>query len=223
MERGRAIGSAVCLVASPLLVLAYWLTYPAYGELHGDDVLRAVDHDPSRTALADVFGLLGALLAVTASLVLMRVLARSAPRLAWLGGCLSVVGWISVTALLMTDVLAVEIAHRGPTRELVRLFEDVLANPVVIALNAAAALHVVGGVLLGIALVYSRLVPRWLAVAAMLAPAVHLAANVAGQLWLDSITWVVVAAAYAYLVPTVLGGEVSDLQTQGAGRGTVRR
>jgi hypothetical protein len=46
MERIRTFGSAACLVAHPLLILAYWLTYPAYGKLAGDDILRAVDRDP---------------------------------------------------------------------------------------------------------------------------------------------------------------------------------
>jgi hypothetical protein len=91
------------------------------------------------TALSDVFAFLGAVLAVPAYLVLVRVLHTQAPRLAWLGGTLSVVGWIAVTVTLMTDVLAVEIAHRGVTDSLVQLFKDLLGNPFVIALNATAS------------------------------------------------------------------------------------
>src|ERR1044072_3056624 len=105
MERISTIGSAICLVAHPLLILAYWLTYPAYGKLAGDDIIRAVDRDPSMTALSDVFAFLGAVLAVPADLALARVRQRQAPRLSWLGATLSAVGWIAVTATLMTDVL----------------------------------------------------------------------------------------------------------------------
>jgi hypothetical protein len=203
MERTRALVSAGSLVASPLLVMAYWLTYPAYGELAGDDIIREVDRAPTMTAFSDVFIALGAVLAVPMSLTLMRVLRGTSPRLALLGGSLSVVGWIAVTALVMTDVVAVEIAHQGPSKELIQLFEDLLTNPMVIALNVGASMHVIGGVLIGIALVKSRIAPRWLAIGATLAPPVHLAANLGGQLWLDSITWVVVAAAYAFVIPEV--------------------
>ena len=224
MKRAGRILSAGSLVASPLLLLAYWLTYPAYGELAGDKVIQSVNREPSMTALSDVFAFLGASLAVPASLALMRVLRRPAPRLAWVGGSLSVVGWIAVTALLMTDVLAVEIAHQGPSGELVRLFKDLLSNPFVIALNVAASLHIVGGLLIGIALVRSRLIPRWLAIGATIASPVHLGANLAGQLWLDSMTWVVVAAAYAFVVPAILndeGGKPS--RTTGMGPGPATR
>ena len=204
MERVRTIASAACLVAHPLLILAYWLTYPAYGKLAGDDIIRAVDRAPSMTALSDVFAFLGAVLAVPAYLVLMGVLQKQSPRLAWLGGTLSAVGWIAVTVTLMTDVLAVEIAHRGVTDALVQLFKDVLSNPFVLALNATAALHIIGGVLVGVALLRSGLISRSLAIAAIAAPPLHLAANLAGLLWLDAITWVVVAAAFAGVIPKLL-------------------
>jgi hypothetical protein len=205
MERIRALVSASSLVASPLLVLAYWLTYPAYGVFGGEEIIREVDRAPVQTSVSDVFITLGAFLAVPMSLALMRALRGPAPRLALVGGCLSVIGWIGVAVLVMTDVVAVEIANQGPSKELVGMFEDLLTNPLVIALNVAASLHLIGGVLIGVALVRSRMIPRWLAIGATLAPPVHLASNLAGQLWLDSITWLVVAAAYAYAIPEVTG------------------
>ena len=64
-----------------------------------------------------------------------------------------------------------------------------------ISLNVVATLHVVGGLIPGIALVRSRLVPRPLAVATAAAAPVQLVANLSGQLWLDSATWLVVAVA----------------------------
>jgi hypothetical protein len=55
MERIRTLVSAGSLVASPLLLLAYWLTYPAYGEFAGDEIIREVDRAPAMTAVSDVF------------------------------------------------------------------------------------------------------------------------------------------------------------------------
>ena len=203
MDRTRTLVSAGSLVASPLLLLTYWLTYPAYGEFGGDAIIREVDNAPVMTAVSDIFILLGSLLAVPMSLVLMRVLREASPRLAVLGGALSAVGWIAVTALVMVDAVAIEIADQGPTDDLVSMFEDLLTSPLVIALNVTASLHLIGGVLIGIALIRSRIIPTWLAIGATLAVPVHLASNLADQLWLDSITWVVVAAAYALVIPEV--------------------
>src|SRR5205085_5231776 len=93
MERFRQILFVTSLVASPLFILAYWLTYPAYGELGGAGIIRTVSHDPSMTAVSDAFALLGALLAIPASLALIRVLRKATPNLALLGGGLYLVGW----------------------------------------------------------------------------------------------------------------------------------
>jgi hypothetical protein len=207
MERFRRIFFATSLVASPLFILAYWLTYPAYGELAGESVIRTVSRDPSMTAVSDAFALMGALLAVPASLALIRVLRKATPNLALLGGSLNLLGWVAVSILLMTDVVATEIAQLGATDETVRLFKNLLANPLVIALNIAASLHIVGAVLIGAALLRAKLIPRPLALAALVAGPIHLAANLAGLLWLDSITWVVVAVAFGLLIPLVLSDE----------------
>ena len=204
MERFRARASAASLVASPLLILAYWLTYPAYGELRSERVFAAIQGDPSMTGLADLLAFLGALLAVPASFALMRALTGATPALAWLGGSLSALGWIAVSILLMTDVLAIEMAEQGVSASSVQLFSSVTTNPLVIALNVTASLHVVGAVLIGIALVRAKLIPRGLAIAATVAAPVHVAANVSGLLWLDSITWLVIATAYGFVIPVIL-------------------
>jgi hypothetical protein len=73
-----------------------------------------------------------------------------------------------------------------------------------------AGLHIVGGVLIGVALVRTRLVPLPLAVAATAAPAVHLAANLSGQFWLDATAWIVVATAGGVVAAGLLRGPGED-------------
>jgi hypothetical protein len=207
MDRFRKLLFAISLVASPLFILAYWLTYPAYGELAGEGVIRTVSRDPSMTAVSDALALLGALLAVPMSLALMRVLRKQTPNLAMFGGSVNLLGWVAVSILLMTDVVATEIAQVGSTDQTVQLFKNLLTNPLVLALNVAASLHILGAVLIGAALWRSKLVSRPLAFGALVAGPIHLGANLAGLLWLDSITWVVVAVAYGLLIPLVLSDE----------------
>jgi hypothetical protein len=68
MDRLRRTVSAVALVGAPLLLLAYFIGFPAYGEIHGGDVAREVSADPQMTQVADVFAFAGAFLAVPATL-----------------------------------------------------------------------------------------------------------------------------------------------------------
>ena len=86
MSRIRGLLSAASLVLFPLLILAYWLFYPAYGKLDPADVLRAIDGHASMTTFSDVFAFAGTFLSVPATLALMRVLADRSPRLALIGG-----------------------------------------------------------------------------------------------------------------------------------------
>ena len=191
MDRTQRFVSAIALVGSPLLLLAYFATYPAYGELHGADIARTVSGDPGLTRTSDIFALAGCFLAVPATLAFMRVLRPGSPKLAAIGGGLALLGWVALVGALMTDVVAIEIG------EDVALFDGYYTNPIVVALNALAGLHIVGAVLIGVALVRTRLVAVPLAAAAAAAPVVHLASNLNGLFWLDAITWLVTAATGA--------------------------
>lgn len=197
MPRVRSLVSAVSLVASPLLVLAYWLLYPAYGLLDPGAILRAIDGRAAATTLADVFAFGGTFLAVPASLALMRHLAPGAPRLAMIGGGMLVVGWMALMGLLACDPVAVQIVgHGGPTNAAVDLFKSITNSPLMLALDVLALFHVIGAMLIGVALFQTSLVPRWAAVVAGIAPPIHFSANLAGWLWVDALTWVGLAVAY---------------------------
>jgi hypothetical protein len=197
MERTRKMVATVSLVGSPLFILGYWLTYPAYGKVHAGDLLRAVATDPDMTQISDVFAFTGTFLAVPATLAFMRVLQEPSPRLAAIGGGAALLGWVALVGALMIDVVAVELAgHRT-------LFEAVYANPLTVTVNALAGLHIIGGVLIGIALIRTRLIGRSLAIAGTVAGPVHLTANLSGLLWVDAITWLVAAAVGAAVARTM--------------------
>ena len=73
------------------------------------------------------------------------------------------------------------------------------ADGFVVALNALASLHIVGAILLGLALLRSGLVPRSVGLAMTAAAPVHLASNLAGLLWIDSATWILTAGVGGFL------------------------
>lgn len=205
IERMKQTVLAGSLVVFPLAILTYWLLYPAYGLLDPVAVLRAIDGHTTRTAAADVFVYTGAFLAAPATLALMRVLNARSPRLATTGGAMHLLGWIAIIGVLMGDVIAVEMVRGGtPAPDVVQLYRRIMSSPPVIALNIIATLHVIGGIILGIALWRTRIVPLWAGVAATLAQPIHFASNIAGILWIDSMTWLALAAALGCVAAVVL-------------------
>ena len=196
---------AVSLVLFPLLILTYWLLYPAYGLLDSGATLRAIDGHTARTATADIFVFIGAFLAAPATLALMRVLNARSPKLATIGGALHLFGWIAIIGVVMGDVIAVQMVDGGtPSPDIVQLYRHIMSSPPVIALNLIATLHVIGGTMLGVALWRTRVVPLWAAVAATFAQPIHLVSNIAGILWIDAMTWIALAAAFASVATVVL-------------------
>jgi len=204
--RVRQLVSAVSLVLFPLLILVYWLLYPAYGVLDSAALLRAIDGHAARTAIADIFVFAGAFLAAPATLALMRVLDARSPRLAAIGGAMHLIGWIAIIGVVTGgDVVVVEMVTGGtPSPEIVQLYRRLVISAPLIALNIIATLHVIGGTTLGVALWRTRIVPLWAAVAATLAQPIHLVANIAGILWIDAMTWIALAAAFACVAAVVL-------------------
>lgn len=214
MLRLRDSIPAVSLVLFPLLILTYWVLYPAYGLLDPDAVVRAINGHRSVTTFANACALLGTILAVPATFGMMRILADRSPKLALIGGSLSVLGWISLVGALIPDVLAIQMVDGGElTPALVDLFRRFSLSPTMIALNAAVVLHLIGGILLGVALLRTRIVPRWASIVAIVAPPIHLSANLSGRLVLDALTWVALAAAYACVARVILQPATAEAET----------
>jgi hypothetical protein len=211
---GRVI-AAIALVGYPLLIFMYWLLYPAYGKSGATAILRAIDGHTSQTQVADIFLSAGALAAVPASLVLMTVLLEHRSRIGWVGGLLSAVGWIVLVGAGILDVVAVEIVRdSGPTPAMIHLYHDVLNAPLTIVLGVLATLHVLGGVLIGVGLIRTRLIGLAAAVAATVAPAVHLVSNIAGILWLDELSWIALALAYGLVARVLLTAPAAAVPDQ---------
>src|SRR5437868_2765459 len=140
---------AVSLVLFPLLILSYWVLYPAYGVLDPAATLRAIDGHAARTATADVFVFTGAFLAAPATLALMRVLNGRSAKLAAIGGALHLLGWIAIIGVVMGDVIAVQMVNTGTlSPATVALYQRIMSSAPVISLNIIATLHVVGGTML---------------------------------------------------------------------------
>ena len=217
MRRVRMMVYGAGLVGSPLLLIAYWVLYPAYGDLSSANIVSDIGAAPGRTTVADVFAVTAVFLTVPASLAYLRALEATAPWLSRLGTTLSVVGWMAILPLVLLDVVARELAAEP------KVFGAIYTSGPVVALSAVATVHVLGGLLIGVALVRTRLVPRPLALAATVAPVVHLTSNLAGVLWVDIASWLVVAATGVAVLPglaRLVAADESVTRREQRGRGT---
>ena len=187
---------AVGLIGHPIAILAYWVLEPAYGLLDSAAIVNSFTGHQTIATVATPLALVGCLLAIPATLAAMLVIGDQSPRLAVIGGAMSILGWVAVFGTLILDPVAVQIvAHGPPSAELVDLFKRVSTSSTLIALNTTAAFHLIGGILLGVAFWRTHLVPRWAAVILIIGGPIHFASNIGGILAIDAVTWIALLAA----------------------------
>jgi len=187
---------AAGLLGYPVCILAYWWLTPAYGELNAARVLASVVGHSTSLAIGNAFAFVGCLLSIPAALAYMAAIGDRSPKLALIGGAMSIVGWVAVLGTLVLDPVAIQfVAHGAPSPDLVDLFVRISNSPTIIAFEALAALHLVGGILIGIGFWRARLVPRWAALILIAGGPIHFVSNIAGILIVDSLTWIALVAA----------------------------
>jgi hypothetical protein len=192
--------AAVLLPIGPaaVAVLRFILPYTT-ADSSTDAVRQVAAHQTAQSAVVWL-GFLAVLALVPGVIYAGRIVGREAPRLAAAATILLVTGYVSLAWLTVGDAyLLYGVRHH--------LSQDVLTdmyNGVHPAATVAAALfvlgHVLGTILLGVAMLQGRVVPTWAAVATIVAQPVHfVAAVVVGSHTLDLVGWGLNAAGFAAL------------------------
>jgi len=205
------MGGAAALVLAPLLALLA----TAVGPLNTGDgfaeMLRVYDAERDAIQAADLLAFAGALLMIPAMLAVARAVRGTAPALALWGACLSVAGWASLIGLIGYDQVMVDVSRDAAVRDqLARSLDsgEAWALPAIFGMFIVGT--VVGGVLLGTALVRTRVVPVWAGVAVAAALVVNTVAHVAEVKALSVAAFALLAAGLAALALRALG--VTDAQ-----------
>jgi hypothetical protein len=175
-------------VAAPLAPLAQGISYLVSPYGNADDPAVILDAVAGAPAAIDVLGWLGLVIALA---LVPGVIATGlaalprARRLATVALLIAVPGWAAGLALPQTDLIASAVVRAGlPADEGVRLLGDLLtfSTPALgLAVLVFVVGHVIGTVLLGIALFSSRAVPRIVAALLTLAQPLHFVAFVVLQ------------------------------------------
>lgn len=162
-------------------------------------LLAKVSAHQGSERLVLVLGTLGVFTILPAYFATARLIRRHSPRLAVAALCLAVPGYLGLSAILAEDQYALAVARHGNSAGAAHVLDAMNSGFFFAASGIAFVLgHILGTVLLGVALYRTRLVPRWAAIALIVAQPVHLIAAVAlSSHPLDLVCWLATAAGFA--------------------------
>lgn len=194
----RAIPLSVALLMpvgpAAIAVLRYLLPY--YTADNNAAMASSVAHAPGRQSAVLWLGYIGVLTLVPGVIALAHLIRDTSPRLTAWGVGLAVPAYLSLGALLASDQLLWSGQAAGAsTATTARLLDH--AHPTIpIGLGVFVAGHVIGTVLLGIALYRSGRVPTWAGIALAVSQPLHfVAAVILGSNVVDLVAWSLTAIA----------------------------
>jgi hypothetical protein len=186
--RTRRIGQAAALLLAPWgFVIAN--AADAWTKRHGGSdetatgALQLSLAHPSLEKWAIVAVMVGSVLMIPAVLGAMRLLRERAPRLSLLAGALVITGYVCYFGLCFQSYATIAMAqHGGVTRDHVAVLDATMNQGffIVPALVFIAG-NIIGTFLLGLALIRSRVVPRWAALCVLAWPVLHIVGGTWGE------------------------------------------
>jgi len=179
--RVRRVGLALSLFVAPWFIVAA-NTGDSVMKLHGGDdltprgALALVAAHPDLERWSSLAALLGCLLLVPASLGLMRLVRVRAARLGLVAGVLMVAAYACYFALVFNGFTPGAMVRSGGSMDNhVAVLQALLDEPMTIWVYITFAVgNLLGTLLMGIALLRARAVPRWAAYAVLGWPVLHI-------------------------------------------------
>ena len=196
---------ALLLPVGPLAIGVLRLVLPYYTASSSADMVAAVAAHPARQTAVLWLAYVGVLTLVPGLFVAARVSRDAAPRLtAWALG-LAVPGYLSMAMMLGSDDLLWSTHHAGLSATDSASVVSAAHPAVGVSLGVFVVGHVVGTVLLGLALLRSGRIPAWAAWAITVSQPIHFIATVVlGSPQVDFVGWGLTAVGMAMVAAVVL-------------------
>jgi len=197
--------AAILLPVGPAAIAVLRLLLPYYTAGDTASAVTEVAAHPGRESAVLWLGFIGVLTLVPGLVVAARVCRSAAPRLTAWALALAVPGYLSLGVLLAYDHILWSVVQSGlPVAESVRVVE--VTHPSIdVAIGVFVIGHVVGTVLLGLALLRSGRIPAWSAWAITVSQPLHFVATVIlGSPQVDFVAWSLTAVGMAAVARTVL-------------------
>lgn len=204
---GRASWIALALLAplgaAAVAVLRYVLPYETVDST--GEIVRETYADPGAMSLVLWLTLLAALTIVPGTIAVARLVRPGAPRLTAAAVVLTVPGYLVLPMLVMLDHPVWMAAEAGASQASATALLDA-AHPSTLVVSVIFVVgHVLGTVLLGVAMLRARVVPAWAAVATIVSQPLHfVAAVIVPSHTLDGIAWGLNALGFAMAAVAVI-------------------
>jgi hypothetical protein len=189
----RSAGAVSLIIGSIGLAIPVTVTEK---ELDGAGQLSSAAGHLGLTHLGNVL-LLAQVLLVPAMIYAARLARRGAPKLAFFGGGLAALGWLSgLIAFGGLQVVAYWGAQQSDNAAVATVLDKAGSDPVLGTLTLVFVFgHLIGMVLLGAALWRSHAVPVWAAICMILFALIHNGAHAAGSVPVDDLSAVFLLVA----------------------------
>jgi hypothetical protein len=209
-SRARSIplttwGVALLLPVGPAAVAVLRLILPYYTESNSAGMVAAVDADPGRQSAVLWLTYVAILTLVPGLLAAARVCRDAAPRLTTWALWLGVPGYLSLGMFVGSDHLLWSASDAGLSGPDSVALVDAAHPSIDVAIGVFVLGHVIGTVLLGLALLRSGRIPAWAGWAITVSQPLHfVAAVILGSPQVDFVAWCLTALGMAFVAREVL-------------------
>ena len=198
-------GVALLLPIGPAAIAVLRLILPYYTESDSAGMVAAVDADPGRQNAVLWLSYIGILTLVPGVFAAARVCRDGAPRLTAWALALSVPGYLSLGMMVGSDHLLWSVSDAGVARADAVSVVDAGHPSIDVAIGVFVLGHVIGTVLLGLALLRSGRIPAWAGWAIAVSQPLHFIATVIlGSPQVDFVAWSLTAVGMAVVAREVL-------------------
>jgi hypothetical protein len=207
---------AVLLPVGPLAIAVLRLALPYYTSPKTADVVAAAHAHPGRESAVIWLGYVGVLLLVPGIILTARVCRDQAPRLTAWALALAVPGYLSMGMMLGYDHVVWSATHAHLSAADAAAVVDAAHPSLDVSIGVFVLGHVVGTVLLGLALLRSGRIPAWAAWAIAVSQPIHFIATVIlGSPQVDFVAWCLTALGLALVARVVVAEEAAGRRTGG--------
>ncbi|GLW96044.1 hypothetical protein [Microtetraspora sp. NBRC 16547] len=188
----RAIPLALALFTAPwgfvVANSAYaWATRAGGSDSTGAGALALEAAYPGLIRLGTVAAMLGSLLMVPAALGVKRLVGGGSRKLGSVGAVLTGAGYICYFGIVLAgNITAAMVEHPSSTADYAAVLDSSQGDPSTLWVFLLFVLgNLVGTLLLGLALLRSRVIPLWAGAAVIAWPVLHVTGLIAGSEWFE--------------------------------------
>lgn len=205
LRRASRILAALILPIGPLAVAGLRYVLPYFSAATPRETATDVLAAQGRQSAVLWLGLIATFTLLPGVLAVGRLTRRGAPKLTAAAMLLVVPGYLALTYMIGSDLVLWTGAHAGLDASSLTGLAETIHPTSNVAVAVFVLGHVIGTVLLGLALLRSRTVPGWAALVTVVAQPLHFVALViVGSRELDFVAWAANGVAFAVVGYAIL-------------------